>query len=292
LTELHCSTCHGDDHWACASCGKCLPRRSRLDRLYCSSTCRGRGLKQRERDALERAAREATNPVAADEWTAEEDALIAKIRESEIAIAGGPERYEAKKAAARRRRELKATADRCAECDQLFSAGDVIYRRRRGGGVVSELGLPVSRICAAVLPYCAEHRCGQPDGHHNRDAGEGYHYRGCRCEDHHWMAPTPCLGCERLISDPRGATWRYSRDWQHHYEDGPPAAPRVFCGSECKRRVLAVEAKSRRLAAAAERELIRCTVCTAEFRPRRPDARYCSNACRQVAYRQRKAGRL
>jgi hypothetical protein len=32
-----------------------------------------------------------------------------------------------------------------------------------------------------------------------------------------------------------------------------------------------------------------CAVCGTEFRPWRGDARYCSNACRQKAYRGRKA---
>jgi hypothetical protein len=36
----HCRTCHADGHRACAECGKCMPGGSRLDRQYCSSTCR------------------------------------------------------------------------------------------------------------------------------------------------------------------------------------------------------------------------------------------------------------
>ena len=38
--------------------------------------------------------------------------------------------------------------------------------------------------------------------------------------------------------------------------------------------------------------LVMCWDCDEPFAPRRADARYCSNACRQKAHRQRKAGRL
>ena len=36
----------------------------------------------------------------------------------------------------------------------------------------------------------------------------------------------------------------------------------------------------------------RCDVCNKQFTPRRPDAHYCSNACRQLAYRRRKSEQM
>jgi hypothetical protein len=41
-----------------------------------------------------------------------------------------------------------------------------------------------------------------------------------------------------------------------------------------------------------EREPTTCEVCEEEFTPKRADARYCSNACRQDAYRKRKLGTI
>jgi hypothetical protein len=95
----------------------------------------------------------------------------------------------------------------------------------------------------------------------------------------------------RPISHPKDAAWR-RRSHYWRYWTGPdlPAEPRVFCGTACKRRVLAVERRSRRLAAAAKRKPLRCPVCHRQFEATRPDARYCSNACRQGAYRKRKPG--
>lgn len=181
---------------------------------------------------------------------------------------------------ARRQRiaELKATADRCVQCAKPFGAADVIYRRRKRS--------PLS-ITSEILPYCAEHRCSQREGQHNRDlAHPGYTYRGCRCEDHHWEAPQPCVGCARLVSNPRHAPWRYGRGWNYADEQAR-GGPRVFCGSVCRSRVRAVEAKVRRLGKAVS--VARCADCTSGFIPRRHGAHYCSNACRQRAYRERKA---
>lgn len=290
--HLHCSTCHGGDHWACAECGKCLPRGARLDRAYCSSTCRGRARKRRERDALERAAREAENPEAAAQEQAAHEARLEEFRALGKKISGGVS--PADRADRERTKDLKARAEGCAKTivhtrrdDQggfippaycaSFGAGDVIYRRRR---------YP-SDITSDVLPYCAEHRCPQSDGHHNRDAPEGRYYPGCCCDDRHWTDPEPCLGCGRLVSHPKHAAWRALADWVHYQQ--PDLAPRVFCGGDCKRRVLAVEAKSCRLTAAAERGPVRCATCAGEFTPARHDARYCSSACRQKAYRERRS---
>jgi hypothetical protein len=277
---VHCLTCHGYGHRECEVCGVCLPRAARFDRLYCSSTCRGRARKERELQALERAAWAAENPEEAAKWEADRQAWLEGL--AKIANAAEPPG-----AGARRRcvDELQRRAEHCAggdwdrdskthtDCMHVFAAGEVIYRRREDG--------PYS-VETPVLPYCARHRCSQSDGYHNRDAGEGRYYRSCACDDSHWTTPEPCLGCGRLVSHPKNARWRQrSRYWEH-------AEPRVFCGTDCKRRVVAVEARSRRLAAAAERDPLRCTVCHREFEATRPDARYCSNRCRQRAYRKRK----
>lgn len=63
-------------------------------------------------------------------------------------------------------------------------------------------------------------------------------------------------------------------------------APRTFCSEGCRRRVVDCETKAKRQAARGD--LTRhCEVCHEEFTPQRADARYCSPACRQRAYRER-----
>jgi len=306
----HCLACHGDGHRECEVCGKCMrpadrvfegdfrgrytvPIRlrgkpARLDRIYCSSTCRGRAHKQRERQRLERQLWEAEHPDEAAKEKAEYQAWLAGLKQiANATVSPGEREHE------QRRRTFQGRAERCAgidwdaetktvhDCEHVFAAGDVIYRRREGGPLVVE---------DPVLPYCAEHRCAQSDGSHNRDAPEGRHYANCSCDDSHWTTPGPCLGCGRLVAHPRNARWRRrSRDWEHHGDPGLPAVPRVFCSTDCKRRVLSVEARGRRLAAAAERGKLRCVVCEREFEATRHDARYCSSGCRQRAYRKRKA---
>src|SRR5262249_12965411 len=51
--DRHCTTCHDDDHRACAHCGACLPDRHRRDRYYCNDACRAQGHKARRRAELE-----------------------------------------------------------------------------------------------------------------------------------------------------------------------------------------------------------------------------------------------
>ena len=79
-----------------------------------------------------------------------------------------------------------------------------------------------------------------------------------------WREPVPCAGgCGVLVS--------------HWYHWSPIRA----CSSRCSERVAA---ERRRV----KHDARRCEVCEEEFTPKRADACYCSNACRQDAYRKRK----
>lgn len=275
ISSPHCRTCHRDDHQACWTCGTCLPRCSRWDRRFCSSTCRVKGHLEREDAKLERAVWEAENPEEAATQLAEHEKRMAEIMAlGEAHAPGGRERIERH----RRMKDLKARADRCATCGEPFSADAVIYRRRFWATEIREITSP-------VLPFCAGHRCGQQDGYHNRDAPEGSYYPACRCEDRHWETPKPCVGCRRPVSHPRNAKWRWVRDWAYPGES-VPAMPRVFCGLACKRTVLTAEARAKRRAARSD--CATCSICKSQFTPKRSDSRYCSSRCRQAAYRQRR----
>ena len=85
--------------------------------------------------------------------------------------------------------------------------------------------------------------------------------------------PQPCEICARPVH------------WQRDY--GPGRARIFTCGDEtCQAQANLLRVKRLR---AFERGTRTCSVCEATFTPQRSDARYCSNSCRQIAYRQRLA---
>jgi hypothetical protein len=82
---------------------------------------------------------------------------------------------------------------------------------------------------------------------------------------HAKWSPMTCEGCGRPVI--------------HDTNRQPPRA--VICGEPCRRIVRAANARARRRVPRA------CSICGVEFKPNRGDARYCSPACKQRAYRQR-----
>lgn len=292
----HCRTCHSDRHRACRTCGVCLGDSARWDRFYCSTSCRVRAHHEREDAKLERAVWEAEHPEEAAKERAEFEAWAEQTRSIGRAIGAlrTPEQAERK----RREIELKLHAERCATCDQVFGANDVIYRRRAYGGIEGLL-----------LPFCDEHRCPQ-DTRHNKDAPTGTYYPGCRC-DNGWDKPEPCEFCQRLVSfDLRTHPANFTRDYTTPKEDAQrrrwvaeirklpvdeqreawrelPREGRIvrtFCSDGCKRSAASIRARENR----PERASSRCGSCDREFTPSRADSLYCSSACRQRAYRDRK----
>lgn len=276
--RLHCTTCHGDRHIACFECATCLPAGHRYDRRYCSSTCRVTAHVRREEARLERVVWEEENPEEARRQAKKYEDSVAGLRAalSASGMMGDPERRK-------RERELKGQAKRCAgriwqsdtetfsDCLNRFEPGDVIYRQR-------------TLLTDPVLPYCFEHRCGQPAGRHNRDLPDGRYYPACLCEDRLWEEPESCPGCVRLVSNPKNAPWRRVRQWLYSGEK-EKAKPRPFCSDHCRRLVFRAERKAARQAERGEES--QCVGCSANFKGRRRDAKYCSVACRQRAYRQR-----
>jgi len=306
---LHCTTCHRDGHRACAACGKCLlgepvlwpfeeadgtvstriisRHRVRWDRFYCNSTCRVKALHDRRREEFARAAWEAEHPEEAAKARAAQDEARQAIQRIQDLMTP-PKRQER----LRRIRSLKDGADRCAECDRPFGQGDVVYRRR--GGLSKRRG-----FCESVLPYCAEHTCGQLQGHHNRDlAGTERVFQFCGCFDNEhgrlaWTDPAPCAGCGRLVRYHKTVKpQRFVRNWCYSDKPGDSYRERVkiFCSDGCKRRVFRVEAKAKRLAARGDGPHS-CPVCRYSFTSKRSDAQYCCAACRQRAYRRRHTAR-
>jgi hypothetical protein len=95
----------------------------------------------------------------------------------------------------------------------------------------------------------------------------------------HRSEPVPCAGgCGMLVSH-----W-YRERWNDARGEFVTAAI-TTCSRRCSERVAA----ERRRVQHDERE---CAVCSERFTPKRVDVRYCSNACRQDAYRKRKLGQI
>jgi hypothetical protein len=93
------------------------------------------------------------------------------------------------------------------------------------------------------------------------------HCRECVRPRWHEVEPRPCVTCRRPVMDIR----RYGL-WAPDYP--------IACGQRCAARAATVRRRVRH-------EPRACPVCGADFTPRRSDARYCSGACRQRAYRER-----
>jgi ribosomal protein L24E len=85
---------------------------------------------------------------------------------------------------------------------------------------------------------------------------------------------TSCKGCGRPMLTPhrsgRAITW--TGDYRSILAQ--------TCSARCEQRY-------RRKLNREQRPEIACTVCSKSFRPNRADAKFCSNACRQWAYRRR-----
>lgn len=83
-----------------------------------------------------------------------------------------------------------------------------------------------------------------------------------------------CEGCGQPMLTPRypGTVMRWVSSWKNIGEH--------VCSKRCEQRY-------RRRLQRASRDETHCTVCGVGFRPKRADAKFCSNACRQAGYRRR-----
>jgi hypothetical protein len=144
--------------------------------------------------------------------------------------------------------------DKCWQCKRVLRVNEPVWRQRVDIGRGYFGGWRT-----AIVPVCE--RC-------FADNSEPLHVISCG----------PCDNCGRTVHD---AAWRFSR--RHRY-----------CCEHCQ-----FVDQSARLAAAARRHRAEargpsrpCAECGEPFEAKRGDARYCSSACRQKAYRKRGALRV
>jgi hypothetical protein len=117
----------------------------------------------------------------------------------------------------------------------------------------------LSHRCWTGTSHCLVPVCESCGKSHDQDPRYGF------------MPRQLCEYCGRVVVN--RAT---PRQWQSEH---------VFCCERCKRRYFTKRAKEQRARA---RQDLRCEVCGEPFEAARSDAKYCSNACRQRAYRERK----
>jgi hypothetical protein len=153
---------------------------------------------------------------------------------------------------------MNTTTLHCPNCNApLGERGPVVvWYRESEGGPVGGVGYRQVRGCAACMD----------EGYHAERRRRGLTIRAflrhlTREEPH--VRETECYGCMRpvfVITDTKHTT---------------PYTRPIYCSKECRDAPVAV--------------LKRCESCGKRFTPTRSDAKTCSSACRQRAYRARRA---
>lgn len=150
----------------------------------------------------------------------------------------------------RRWKRPSETASSCWLCDRRMGRRNVVYRTRvrLGRGLYGGTSWTIVPLCRRCRPIAPE-----PWQSWSWDRG-----------------PKPCQTCSRPVLN------QVTRRRRRH----------TFCSDACEKEYHAArQANRRREAAMLEKE---CATCSAAFTAARSDARYCSDACRQKAYRMRK----
>jgi hypothetical protein len=138
----------------------------------------------------------------------------------------------------------------CKLCRREMAPGDPIYRFWGG-----DSWYPINGSCTAEV--CAECCATKPSADWPWIKPLGG-----------WRLPKPCERCGRPVIN------AMRRKLPKH----------IVCSRECRLAVYgAIEAAKRRVSVKPRR----CALCEASFVPERSDARYCSAACKQKAFRRR-----
>lgn len=293
--DWHCSTCHSDDHCECVQCHACLPHHHRHNRRYCSSTCRVKALKWRRGPEGQEDERKF------QEWLNSAEARL-PVQILNAMTPGDPEKRKQRN---ERFRRAFITGETCAACGVVLGPG-LIYRRRVATGLLhgdDPTNATEERRSAVVCANCScDHGrawlcelCRPAGGQWEYDArfrdsyyvkrwacpeaGEGHRDLYCQeCHPRTWVKGT-CPGCERTVNTRPHANLRYQDD---------DFRLKVFCSQRCRSRFNHDRASTRRLEKRIEAGPVHCAECDEVMEARRSDSTFCSSACRQRAYRQRR----
>jgi hypothetical protein len=153
------------------------------------------------------------------------------------------------------------TAQTCGRCGRKLKPDAPVWRDR-----VPTSGF-FGRSGSTVTPICQ--KCHDREEKRNREFERKYDFPRRREE---YEKAKPCEGCGRPVHDISDMVNR-----EH-----------TACSELCRRKVLsAVGAAAARQRRAATRAPRACEGCDKVFTPRRADARFCGDPCKQRAYRRR-----
>ncbi len=197
------------------------------------------------------------------------------------------------------------TADVCGDCGARLYPSETVYR-------APEQPTSSPEFRGIVYPSCLGCRChNEHHAKHSKLCGEcswyaeswvrwdtgplyckaaGPDHGGPYCTTCHpkaWHPERPCEGCSRSVVNHKSVRPGYRREGGFilTLDYATPDTWRVFCSDRCRRSVFKAEQKLKR----ADRDPIDCGVCHERVDTRRRDSRYCSDACRQTAYRARRS---
>jgi hypothetical protein len=194
------------------------------------------------------------------------------------------------------------TADVCGTCGARLYPSETVYRAAanpESGPDLRGIVYPSCFACrcrsathAKYARFCDECRWTSrswarwyPERVYCKQAGPDHGGPYCgTCHPRSWHPARPCDGCGRPVVNHQSVRPGYRRDGGYVLtpDYAKPDTWRVFCSERCRRSVFHAEQKAKR-----EHEPIVCPVCRERVDARRRDARYCSPACRQHAYRAR-----
>jgi hypothetical protein len=146
-----------------------------------------------------------------------------------------------------------ADASVCCRCGRAIAAGAPVYLLRcrliwfHGAGVICIYDDRLAAGCAACARDCKPVHAGE------------------------------CPGCGRLVTVLL----------EELAKNRNRLLPLLFCSHRCRNRVYGARFRKRHPRPKTVRALIPCSVCGRNFAPKRSDAKTCSPACRQKAYRDR-----
>jgi hypothetical protein len=196
------------------------------------------------------------------------------------------------------------TADMCGTCGARLYPSETVYRasgqptwQPGGRGIV----FPSCHDCRCRYRdhtknarFCEECRWSAytwvnwlPERTYCKNSGPDHGGPYCYvCAPYAWHPARPCEGCARPVVNHKSVRPGYRREngWIQTEDYAPRDSWRIFCSERCRRAVFGAEQKAKR-----EHDPIDCPVCHERVDARRRDARYCSSACRQRAYRERRA---
>ena len=177
-------------------------------------------------------------------------------------------RRSARDREAARRIDASKKGDACGRCGRALKEGETVYAKCRvyagmAGGLMSHPGPRYEAV--SVCKRCAPEWMAEPEGYNEYTIGG----RTVRVPESRGVGERPCSTCERPV------VYELTRRAYHRR--------RVFCSYRCQ---YTYNNRRRSRRRQRRREKV-CEVCSKEFTAKRADAKTCSAACKQMAYRTR-----